>query len=325
MISQYIYDLLLENDYVAVPGLGGFVCQYQSAVVDRHRSLISPPARTIAFNKALHQNDGLLIQHVVLKDVVSYKDAEDKIRSFVAQCNQQLHQIGSIQFPGIGRLYMDELKNIQFTPSQESLPLDESFGLSNLIFVPVSRKLSEEPVLVDTEDATPVVHIQSAQKRWPYWVAASFAGVFIVGSMWLNLGQTSLSNAMTAGIFSGSTVQITSQQNELPMDNSQIKAESIGVLTLKKPAVEEVQENEIASMDALPDAQEYSIVVGAFKGPITAEKYKLRLQEQGYTVETLKTSPNTFVKVVVKFNANSEEEALAAIRTNVEKDAWVLN
>ncbi len=322
MISQYIYDLLLDNDYVAVPGLGGFVCQYQPAVIDRHRSLISPPARTIAFNKALNQNDGLLIQHVVLKDIVSYKDAEDKVRDFVAQCNQQLHQIGSIQFPGIGRLYMDELKNIQFTPSYESLPLDDSFGLANIAFIPVSRMGVEEHGLV-AESETPVVYIQREQKRWPYWIAASFAGMFLLGSLWMNLGQSSFSNVLTAGFFTGNTVQITSQQHAVHMDNTQIKAETFGNPSVKRTVVQEAQEE--STIEEVLVSQEFSIVVGAFKGPVTAEKYKIRLIEQGYNVETLKTSPNTFIKVVVKYTASSEEEALAAVRANVEKDAWVLN
>src|SRR5690606_38994330 len=110
-------------------------------------SLISPPSRTIAFNKALQQNDGLLVQHIVLSDTVSYKEAEDKVKAFVAQCNQQLHQIGSVQFPKIGRLYMDELKHIQFAPSYETLPLDESFGLQVVALKPIAR--IKEPVLVE--------------------------------------------------------------------------------------------------------------------------------------------------------------------------------
>lgn len=323
MISQYIYDLLLDNDYVAVPGLGGFVCQYQPAAIDRHRSLIAPPARTIAFNKALNQNDGLLIQHVVLKDIVSYKDAEEKVRDFVAQCNQQLHQIGSIQFPGIGRLYMDELKNIQFTPSHESLPLDDSFGLANIVFVPVSRMGEEQELAVESE--TPVVYIQREQKRWPYWVAASFAGMFLLGSLWMNLGQSSFNNVLTAGFFTGNTVQITSQQHSVNMDNTQIQSEIFGNPSLKRTIARDVSEENTTAEEAPAVSQEFSIVVGAFKGPVTAEKYKTRLVEQGYHVETLKTSPNTFVKVVVKYTANSEEEALAAVRANIEKDAWVLN
>lgn len=323
MISKYIYDLLLDNDYVAIPGLGGFVCQYQSATMDRQRSLISPPSRTIAFNKALQQNDGLLIQHVVLKDVISYKDAEDKVRAFVTECNQQLHQIGSVQFPQIGRLYMDELRHIQFAPSYETLPLDNSFGLTAVPLMPISR-MKLEPVEVEAHEEVAVVELSRTQRSWPYWIAASFAGIFMMSSTWLNIGQTTYKNAFTAGFFTSHEVQTPSQQKVITTDNSSIQSDYLYEMTqLKKvvtPTLEEVEEE---SVESTP--QEFAIVVGAFKGPITAEKYKEALLSKGYKVETLRTSPNTFVKVVVYVTATQEEEALASIRSNVEKDAWLLN
>lgn len=327
MISQYIYDLLLDNDYVAVPGLGGFVCQYQSAAIDRQQSLISPPARTIAFNKALHQNDGLLVQHVVLKDLVSYKDAEDKVRDYVTQCNQQLNHIGSIQFPKIGRLYMDELKNIQFTPSYESLPLEDSFGLKNIVFIPISRRVADVSDENLQDNQAMIVEVPRAQKRWPYWIAASFASVFLVGSLWMNVGQATFNNVLTAGFFTGNTVKISTQQNSMEMDNQQIKSELLSNIPFAKKVqpIPETIEEETAHAPLEEAVQIYPIVVGAFKGPVTAEKYKTRLVEQGYDVETLVTSPNTFIKVVIRYSAASEEEALVAIRANVEKDAWVLN
>lgn len=331
MISQYIYDLLLDNDYVAVPGLGGFVCQYQSALIDRQRSWISPPARTIAFNKALNQNDGLLVQHIVLKDLVSYKDAEDKVRDFVAQCNQQLHQIGSIQFPKIGRLYTDELKNIQFTPSYESLPLDDSFGLSSVTFVPVSRIAGEisEVMATEEEDAAPVIPVYRKQRRWPYRVAASFAGIFLLGTLWTNLGgQSGLDNVMTAGMFSGHEVSISARQHSVTTDNQSIRSEYLSetarLQAEKAVAAEMIPVEEAADVQPVGEGI-FPIVVGAFKGPVTAEKYMNRLKEKGYNAELMITSPNTFIKVVINYTAENEEVALAHIRSEVEKDAWLLN
>ena len=159
MITQYIYDLLLDNDYVVVPGLGGFVCQYQSSILDRQRAQIQAPARTIAFNKALQQNDGLLVQHIVLNDQLNYKDSEEKVRQYVAKCNQQLQQIGSIQFPKIGRLYMDDLKNIQFTPTFELLPFDDTFGFSNINIQAISRSDEEKTEALEGIKDAPIVTI----------------------------------------------------------------------------------------------------------------------------------------------------------------------
>ncbi|MCO5230435.1 MAG: hypothetical protein M9958_04675 [Chitinophagales bacterium] len=328
MIPHYIYDLLLENDYVVVPGLGGFVCQDQSATIDRQRKEIIPPSRTIAFNRMLQQNDGLLIQHIVMKEQLSHKYAEETVREFVAKCNEQLYQLGSVQFPKIGRLYMDELKSIQFSPASEPLPLDSSFGLTSFSIQPIRRidevvELGNEESVVDN-----VVKIKS-QKRWPYWVAASFAGIFMLGSTWLNLGQPSMDNLMTAGVFTGKSINTSNPTHSIDLNNEQIQSEYLFTHQVMKKSLlseEEViytQKDEVASSSS---SNVYAIVVGAFKGPITAGKYKVQLEEKGYNVEVLEPSAsNKLIKIVIHYPAESEEIALADIRTSVEENAWLLN
>ncbi|HUH73557.1 MAG TPA: hypothetical protein VLZ75_04035 [Chitinophagales bacterium] len=325
MITQYIYDLLLDNDYVVVPGLGGFVCQYQSSILDRQRAHIQPPARTIAFNKALQQNDGLLVQHLVLRDQLNYKDAEDKVRQYVAQCNQQLHQIGSIQFPKIGRLYMDELKNIQFTPTYELLPFDDTFGFNPVRLQAISRAEEEETDIVEI-NPTPVITIQR-QKRWPYWMAASFAGLLLMGSVWMNLGQPTFQNVLTAGVFSGNIVNITNQQNQIPINNQQIQSEFLTDLVIKNAEANLAKEpvatiEEIEEVNAEPTFQ---VVVGAFKGNKKATQFKEALEAKGYQIDLVTTPNNSFIKVVVNYTAIDEAAALGHIRSSIEKEAWLLN
>lgn len=326
MITQYIYDLLLDNDYVVVPGLGGFVCQYQSSVLDRKRATIQPPARTIAFNKALQQNDGLLVQHIVLKDQLKYKDAEDKVREYVAQCNQQLHQIGSIQFPKIGRLYMDDLKNIQFTPTFELLPFDDTFGFDTIHLQAISRSDEEKTEVVEGILDTPIITVIE-QKRWPYWIAASFAGLLLMGSVWMNLGQPSLQNVVTAGVFSGNIVKTSSQQNQITINNQQIQSESFTDLMMKNveanTSLETLTTQEpIEEVYASPS---FKIVVGAFKGNNRAHQFKDDLESKGYQVDLVNNQKNDFIKVVVNHIAIDEATALSEIRTSIEKDAWLLN
>ena len=329
MITQYIYDLLLDNDYVVVPGLGGFVCQYQSSILDRQRAQIQPPARTIAFNKALQQNDGLLVQHIVLKDQLKYKDAEDKVRQYVAQCNQQLHQIGSIQFPKIGRLYMDELKNIQFTPTFELLPFDDTFGFNPVHIQAISRSEEEKATQLGEKSNT-VIPIDKQQKRWPYWIAASFAGLLLVGSVWMNLGQPTYQNMMTAGMFSGNIVNISNQQNIIPISNQQIQSEFLTDLVLKNAAANFTKEvvapiEEIAEVSDVVNPTLFKIVVGAFKGNKKATQFKEELEAKGYQIDLVANPHNGFIKVVVNYTAVDEPTALGEIRNSIEKEAWLLN
>lgn len=334
MITQYIYDILLENDYVSIPDLGGFVCEYQSATIDKVKQELLPPSRKIAFNKALNQNDGLLVQYIVLEEGLTYKEADEKVRSFSKNCNQQLQQFGSLQLPKIGRLYVDEQSQMRFMASHEVLPLDSSFGLPKLSYVPVVKHALQEEVV--QQEATIVAidkqRAESKAKGWLYWAAASVAGVFLASTVWLNLGQPELKDLVTANFYHVNKVVLSTQQTILPSSgNEQIVSHDIAhyyqAKTFANAQAEQTSEviEEISAEDVVSN-ESYPIVVGAFRGPITAGKYKDRLMSKGYETELMQPNdPTKLIKIVIHYTAETEEEALATIRKEVEENAWVLN
>ena len=52
-LAQHIEALLLENDCVIVPGLGGFVAHYTPAMRVAEENTFLPPTRIIGFNPGL--------------------------------------------------------------------------------------------------------------------------------------------------------------------------------------------------------------------------------------------------------------------------------
>lgn len=337
MNTQYIHDLLLDNDYVTIPGLGGFVCEYQPAVLDKLKSTVLPPSRRIAFNRALNQNDGLLVQYIVVRDSITYKEAEEKVRAFASQCNMQLRQMGSLQIPKIGRLYVDDADNIRFTPSHEPLPLDDSFGLPNVDLIPVIRRGEElDEEIVEVEKVTTIV--TKKQRGWLYWAAASIAGIFLMSTVWMNIGQPPIQNVVTADFFSSNKVITSLEQNVLPnKGNEEIKTQTfkpqdlshLSHINLPASKIDNTQEEEVVEgeiLDAQNSSKVYSIVVGAFKGPITASRFKDNLIKKGYDAVLIEpTISSRLIKVVINYEALSEEEALVDIRTSVDEYAWLLN
>ena len=61
-LAKHIEVLLLENDCVIVPGLGGFIAHRRQASFSERTGEFQPPLRTIGFNPQLVMNDGLLVQ-----------------------------------------------------------------------------------------------------------------------------------------------------------------------------------------------------------------------------------------------------------------------
>ena len=74
-LDRHIEILLLENDCVIVPGLGGFVAHHVSARYDEQDGLFLPPYRTLGFNAQLRMNDSLLVQSYVDAYELSYPEA----------------------------------------------------------------------------------------------------------------------------------------------------------------------------------------------------------------------------------------------------------
>ena len=79
-LAKHIEVLLLENDCVIVPGLGGFIAHYRSCVYNEDTGEFCPPARTIGFNPQLVMNDGLLVQSYMQAYNTDFPDATRKNR-----------------------------------------------------------------------------------------------------------------------------------------------------------------------------------------------------------------------------------------------------
>ena len=66
-LERHIEILLLSNDCVIVPNLGGFVAHNIEARYQEQEQLFLPPLRTLGFNPQLTINDSLLVQSYITK------------------------------------------------------------------------------------------------------------------------------------------------------------------------------------------------------------------------------------------------------------------
>jgi hypothetical protein len=181
-INKYIRELLLLNDCVIIPGLGGFVTRYQPAMPEDKAKKIYPPSKSISFNRQLQQNDGLLINHLSHREDCSYRMAEEKVQTFVKGCARQLAAKGIIILPEIGKLFSDKEGNIEFAPAESRNYLAASYGLK-----PASwHKLYEEiaAVITDKQETTEVkpavVTVQKRKRRVAARLAVNAAMILVI-------------------------------------------------------------------------------------------------------------------------------------------------
>lgn len=130
-LAQHIEVLLLENDCVIVPGLGGFVAHYTSAMRVAEENLFLPPTRHIGFNPQLKMNDGLLVQSYMAVYDTNFSDATRIVEKEVKEVFTTLHEEGKVDLPNIGELRCSIHGAYEFTPYDNKLTTPSLYGLDS--------------------------------------------------------------------------------------------------------------------------------------------------------------------------------------------------
>ena len=148
-LAKHIEVLLLENDCVIVPGLGGFIAHNRQAEFKEAENLFSSPARTIGFNPQLVMNDGLLVQTYMQAYNTDFPDATRKIEKIVSALKEQLYQKGEVLLPNVGTLYYTMNGTYVFEPSTNTIFTPYLYGLDSLKLSPLKAlAASEEKVSI---------------------------------------------------------------------------------------------------------------------------------------------------------------------------------
>jgi cell division septation protein DedD len=143
MITQYIKELLFEQDCVVIPEFGGFIADYVSAEIHPVRHTFSPPSKSIAFNEMLRLNDGLLASYVAQQEGITREEALNRIKDYTNQLWDELRQRNKYRLEEVGTLFLNQEQKLQFEPENRINYLNDSFGLPELLYKPVERSAAQ--------------------------------------------------------------------------------------------------------------------------------------------------------------------------------------
>ena len=155
-LSRHIEVLLLENDCVIVPGLGGFIAHNKAAEFKDSANIFCPPLRTIGFNPQLIINDGLLAQSYMQSYDTDFPDASRKIESVVSQIKDSLYKNGQAELDNIGTLYYTMAGTYGFEPYGNAFFSPSLYGLGSFSISPLSELASvketaaEQRIVIET-------------------------------------------------------------------------------------------------------------------------------------------------------------------------------
>lgn len=169
-LSRHIEVLLLENDCVIVPGLGGFIAHNKAAEFKDSANIFCPPLRTIGFNPQLTINDGLLAQSYMQSYDTDFPDASRKIESVVSQIKDSLYKNGQAELNNIGTLYYTMAGTYGFEPYSNAFFSPSLYGLGSFSISPLSELSSvketaaEQRIVIETV-SSPVENPKEKNKQ----------------------------------------------------------------------------------------------------------------------------------------------------------------
>lgn len=158
-LTRHIESLLLRNDCVIVPHLGGFVTSFRPARWIREENLFLPPTRSVGFNSHLTINDGLLTQSYMQAADISYPDAQRLVERDVEHVKDILLREGEFTFDGIGKLLQRLDGHYDFIPIEAGVISPELYGL-DAVSVPLVHRSDERapPKKQNMEDGIAPLH-----------------------------------------------------------------------------------------------------------------------------------------------------------------------
>lgn len=157
-LAQHIEALLLENDCVIVPGLGGFVAHYAPATRVEEENIFLPPTRIIGFNPQLKMNDGLLVQSYMSVYGTNFSDATKIVEREVDELIAVLHEEGKVDLPNVGEVRYTIHNTFDFAPYDNKITTPYLYGLDafemrelSAIEKPQAEKIIPAPAVIGKE------------------------------------------------------------------------------------------------------------------------------------------------------------------------------
>lgn len=139
LLSKIVKELILDNDEVALPGIGSFIAEIVPSVFSDKGYTINPPYRRLSFRQKGSGDENMVIDFYARCNNIDTPTASRIIREFLKEMRHVLETKKSIVFPGLGKLRATK-ENYFFFVADEDLDIyPEGFGLE-----PISLKTHEE-------------------------------------------------------------------------------------------------------------------------------------------------------------------------------------
>lgn len=359
-IVKHISDLLYDHECVIVPGLGGFVSNYQPATIHPVQHQFSPPAKNLMFNEALNNNDGLLANHIATQQKMAYEEALEGIVDFVRETKKTLSSGEKVALENIGTIYLDHDGTMQFDQHDKVNYLKDVYGMSTFVSPAIRREAVSTPKVVK-----PVFENETGRNRslqnsgLLIKIAATVVVVASLGVFGFSYFKHATPDVNESGVLTSlyylvnhdaettspeMTESGTSDKAEIETHDSDVASNETAALVTGHPAeaavshasevLPEPEIEPVANDDPVeepvvvtpPAKKMYHLIAGSF---LDAENTGTLIQDYtslGYQPSLIGPSDNGYYRVSIMAYLRKDEALveLRKVRENYNPDIWLL-
>lgn len=336
-LARHIEVLLLENDCVIVPGLGGFIAHNKAAEFKDSANVFCPPVRTIGFNPQLIINDGLLAQSYMQAYDTDFPDASRKIESVVSQIKDSLYKNGQAELENIGTLYYTMAGVYGFEPYQNAFFSPSLYGLGSFSISPLSelkpvKETTVEPrIMIETvpsceEDIKEKAKQRHIIKRMAEHAVGIAAAVILFFVLSVPVENTYLDNSsyaslgaetMLDAIRSKSMATTSLKTKDIKQNNATNRRNNVNTLrpvAVKSVKVEKAEPKASKEVKALPAVAKKEVVKteavkAETKGTKEVQKSKSSQNKGMFIIVASLPTMQDAEKELAKFKKQGYEEA----------------
>ncbi|MBN2680954.1 MAG: SPOR domain-containing protein [Bacteroidales bacterium] len=257
-LPSYISDLLYFNDCVIVPGFGGFIADYFPGGSIEGNNNFSPPAKRIAFNLHIRENDYLLSSHIQKKEKISNEQASFIIESFVNNTYKSLSFGEKVILDGLGTFFINAENRLKFIPDNTTNFLIDSFGLNAFHFPVIVDKNQIRRLNKEFQKTDPLTKKIKRHRILRTVIAAPLVMAMLIAPFYSNLLNNSYFSSINPFSSGHKRVEITSPRAiDSAFINPNSLEESVTFLTNKKNALYysgNMKKNEVQAINKKEDS-----------------------------------------------------------------------
>ena len=331
-LERHIEVLLLSNDCVIVPDLGGFMTHHVEAHYDEHDHMFIPPMRTLGFNPMLKMNDSLLL---------SYPEALRRIEREVSELKQTLEVEGFYELCDIGILSRNEDGKLIFEPCEAGLLTPELYGLSSFEMpqleqtekkpdakvaeqAPKAASVALEPVAEEKDVATSAIVIKMSWIRNTAAIALAVLAFFLMTTPVSNSGHLSMSNLNNLLLMGMLPKDTNMEKIDVTIQPAETDTQTVQKVQPAQTVPAEEQPQKPASQAS--DRGNYCIVIASYVTQKNADYFVSQLHKEGHAEAQVFMRNDVRRVIYGKFASESAAyNKLSTLRDQKQfKQAWVM-